>query len=266
MDRRNFLKKSLKLEEYYDGVERILEFLSSSKLEDAFLIAKGKELRTVDAALFAMVGAEKKAAMGIREMSNQLSHEVTSLRLLLKSCAKQGNAPQASVDYLLSVMDRYGVFARKNAARKLTEAKALLRDLSTEEAIPHVKALDGVSQRLNGITSAIAALSKQQTVVAEAKANPAVKVHLAELKEQAKLIVNAVGDYLKGMSHSDAEHYADSYNLFCAIIESCNHPAELDYQPQGNDFEDEDEFATEEEMEGTDDAGNGEADAGNAAG
>ena len=42
------------------------------------------------------------------------------------------------------------------------------------------------------------------------------------LKDQAKLIVNAVGDYLKGMSLAAPEHYADSYNLFCATIESAN--------------------------------------------
>ena len=42
------------------------------------------------------------------------------------------------------------------------------------------------------------------------------------LKDQAKLIVNAVGDYLKGMSLSDPEHYADSYTLFCVTIESAN--------------------------------------------
>ena len=55
------------------------------------------------------------------------------------------------------------------------------------------------------------------------------------LKDQAKLIVNAVGDYLKGMSLSDPEHYADSYTLFCVTIESANQPSELDYKPANGD-------------------------------
>ena len=55
------------------------------------------------------------------------------------------------------------------------------------------------------------------------------------LKDQAKLIVNAVGDYLKGMSLADPERYADSYNLFCATIESANQPSELDYKPAGQE-------------------------------
>ena len=223
----NYLKKSLKLEEYFDGVERILRYLSSEQLDDTFLTAKAAELQTVATALFGLVGAEPEASIGIREKSFQLTNEVGSLRLLLKSHAKSGVTSQGSVAYLQGVMARYDVFVRKNAARKITDAKALVRDFGTAEAQPHVTALEGVQQKLADISAAADALSAQQAAVANAKANPTAKASLGNLKDQAKVIVNAIGDYLKGMSLSDADHYADHYNLFSAIIESANQPAGL---------------------------------------
>lgn len=231
MTRRNYLKKNLRLEEYSTGVDRVLRFLSVEQSEDAFLTAKAAELQPVDEALAALVGLEKEAAMGIREMSNRLTNEIASLRLLLKSYAKSGLAQQESVAALLAIMDRYDVFARMNVARKIADAKALVRDLSAADFKKHVVALDGVHQKLADITAAIEAVQQQQDAVARAKANPAVRLRLAELKDQAKLIVNAVGDYLKGMSLSDPGRYADSYNLFCVTIESANQPSELDYKP-----------------------------------
>ena len=235
MNRRNYLKKCLRLEEYSTGVDRVMRFLSVELSEDAFLTAKAAELQPVDDALAALVGLEREAAMGIREMSNRLTNEIASLRLLLKSYAKSGQAQQESVAALLAIMDRYDVFARMNVARKIADAKALVRDLSAADFKKHVVALDGVHQKLADITAAIEAVQRQQDAVARAKANPAAKLRLAELKDQAKLIVNAVGDYLKGMSLADPEHYADSYNLLCATIESANQPSELDYKPAGQE-------------------------------
>ncbi len=231
MNRRNYLKKNLRLEEYSTGVDRVMRFLSVELPEDAFLSAKAAELQPVDDALAALVGLEKEAAMGIREKSNRLTNEIASLRLLLKSYAKSGLAQQESVTALLAIMDRYDVFARMNTARKIADAKALVRDLSAADFKKHVVALDGVHQKLADITAAIEAVQQQQDAVARAKANPVARLRLAELKDQAKLIVNAVGDYLKGMSLSNPEHYADSYNLFCVTIESANQPSELDYKP-----------------------------------
>lgn len=231
MYRTNYLKKSLRLEEYSTGVDRVMRFLSVEQPEDAFLSAKAAELQPVNDALAAMVGLEKQATMGIREKSNRLTNEIASLRLLLKSYAKSGLAEQESVAALLAIMDRYDVFARMNAARKVADAKALVRDLSAADFKKHVVALDGVHQKLVDITAVIEAVQQQQDAMAKAQANPAVRLRLAELKDQAKLIVNAIGDYLKGMSLSDPGRYADSYNLFCATIESANKPSELDYKP-----------------------------------
>lgn len=225
MYRANYLKKSLKLEEYFDGVDRILRFLSAEQFEDEFLMAKASELQVVDAALFALVGAQKEVAMGIREKSNRLTNEVTSLSLLLKSLAKSNQSQRESVAYLQAILDRYSVFSRKNTARKIADAKALVRDFGVAEAVNHVNSLDGVHQQVNNISLAIDALMAQQDALAAAVANPAAKSQLLKLKDEAKLIVNAIGDCLKGLSITHPEQYADSFNLFCAIIDSANQPS-----------------------------------------
>ena len=56
MKKTNYLKKSLKLEDYSNGVNRVLSFLSTQALKDEFLAQKAVELKHWDAELFAFVG------------------------------------------------------------------------------------------------------------------------------------------------------------------------------------------------------------------
>ena len=229
MKKENYLKRSLKLEDYCNGVKRIASFLFEQALKDEFLSQKAVELKKWEAELFALVGKKEEARIGIRAMSNQLTREVTALRFVLKShaahCGKDdGSETMESVKAVKEVLANYGLISQMSVKRKITVASAIVRDLRADEVLPHVERL-GVEQNVNDIETAIAALENQQDLLVDATQSPEVRVRLVDLKNGSEEAVNAVGHYLQGMIQVNPDAYQGLWNKFCNRIDDANrHP------------------------------------------
>lgn len=226
MKKSNYLKKSLKLEDYSNGVNRVLLFLSTQTLRDEFLAQKAVELKHWDAELFAFVGKNQEARIGVREKSDQLSRELSSLRLVLKSLAKHCGDDQSSVTMegikvVESVIGKYGLVSRLAVSSKITVTRAMVRDLREGDAQLCVEML-GIGQKVDEIEAAVEALVQQQAILAQAMASPEAKIRLLDLKNGSKEIINAVGHYLQGMSQVNPTAFEGPWKLFCSIIDDAN--------------------------------------------
>ena len=221
-----FLNRNLKLEDYCNGVKRVVIFLSEQPLKDEFLSLKAEELKKWEADLFAMVGKKEEAKIGVRAMSNQLTREVTALRLVLKShavhCGKDdGSETMESVKAVKGVLDNYGLISQMTVKRKLTIASAIVRDLHKDEAWPHVERL-GVVQQVDDIETAVAALEVQQDLLVDATESPEARVRLIDLKTGATEIINAAGLYLQGMAQVNPDAYQELWDKFRKRIDDAN--------------------------------------------